>query len=426
MKKLLSGIFLILFSAICSFAQRALTLDDCCRIAVENNMQMKYADFAIEQAELQVKNSSMSFLPKFSASGGYLYTNKNFLIGISPSLSTTLDIGNACFAGIILEQPVYTGGKILSARKMANVGKTVALLNKKKTIEDVRIETEEAYWNVIKAEELNKVSIKYNQLVSELYANVEKMIKAGMISNNELLKVRVKLNEAELSMKRSANSVTLAKMALCHVMGLPLARNIEVSGNIECLPLYKTDCEFSVRKRLEYKLMSESINLKQQQIRAVRSDFLPQIGLVAGYNYIDGVKMNGQKLLNDDVFSIMLAIKIPLFHWGEGYRKLKSAKIEKRKAEILRDEMVGKMELEMMKNSSILDEAQLEVELTETALEYAEDSLKESRECFESGMEKLTDYLDAQVSWQKAYYEVISAKTKYNIAKSKYLRSLGR
>ena len=233
MKKLLSGIFLILFSAICSFAQRALTLDDCCRIAVENNMQMKYADFAIEQAELQVKNSSMSFLPKFSASGGYLYTNKNFLIGISPSLSTTLDIGNACFAGIILEQPVYTGGKILSARKMANVGKTVALLNKKKTIEDVRIETEEAYWNVIKAEELNKVSIKYNQLVSELYANVEKMTKAGMISNNELLKVRVKFNEAELSMKRSANSVTLAKMALCHVMGLHLASNLEVSGIIE-------------------------------------------------------------------------------------------------------------------------------------------------------------------------------------------------
>ena len=113
--------------------------------------------------------------------------------------------------------------------------------------------------------------------------------------------------------------------------------------------------------------------------------------------------MNGHKFLKDDIFSVMLAVKIPLFHWGEGHGKIKSAKIELQKAEVMRDEMIEKMQLEVTRNYNILNEAELEVELTENAFSY----------------------LEAQASWQKAYFEVISAKINYHIAKSKYLNSIG-
>lgn len=125
------------------------------------------------------------------------------------------------------------------------------------------------------------------------------------------------------------------------------------------------------------------------------------------------------------MFSVMLAVKVPLFHWGEGHRKVKSAKIEMQKAEVTRCEMVEKMQLEVARNSNLMDEAQLEVELTENALESAEESLKESRKSFETGMATLTDYLEAQAGWQKSYFEAISAKTEYHVAKSKFLNSLG-
>lgn len=91
MKRLLSGIFIILLSSF-SYAQRVFTLDDCCRIAVENNKKMKLSDFSIKQAELQEKNVVAGFLPKLSASGGYLYANKDFSMELAPSLSAALDI----------------------------------------------------------------------------------------------------------------------------------------------------------------------------------------------------------------------------------------------------------------------------------------------------------------------------------------------
>lgn len=131
----------------------------------------------------------------------------------------------------------------------------------------------------------------------------------------------------------------------------------------------------------------------------------------AGYNYIDGVRMNGHKFLKDDIFSVMLAVKIPLFHWGEGHGKIKSAKIELQKAEVMRDEMIEKMQLEVTRNYNILNEAELEVELTENAFSYAEENLQESSKSFETGMETLANFLEAQASWQKAYFEVISAKS---------------
>ena len=118
-------------------------------------------------------------------------------------------------------------------------------------------------------------------------------------------------------------------------------------------------------------------------------------------------------------------VKIPLFHWGEGHRKIKSAKIELQKAEVMRDEMIEKMQLEVTRNYNILNEAELEVELTENAFSYAEENLQESSKSFETGMETLANFLEAQASWQKAYFEVISAKINYRIAKSKYLNSIG-
>ena len=212
MKRLLSGIFIILLSSF-SYAQRVFTLDDCCRIAVENNKKMKLSDFSIKQAELQEKNVVAGFLPKLSASGGYLYANKDFSMELAPSLSAALDISNTYFAGVQLEQPVYMGGKIIAARNMSEIGTNMAVLNRKKNDSEIRIETEEAYWNVIKAKELYEVSIKYKNLVEELFNNIEKMNKTGMSPRNELLKVQVKLNEANLSMKRSENAIRLSKMA---------------------------------------------------------------------------------------------------------------------------------------------------------------------------------------------------------------------
>lgn len=411
------------FCSLWGYSQQ-LTLEECCEIAAANNKQGKLADFSIQKAQLQLKNMNSNFLPKLSAAGGYLYADKDFGAELMPSVAAELNLNNTYTGGVQIEQPLYLGGKLFAARKMAQTGLSIAGLNKEKTESDIRFETEKAYWNVVKAKELQKVSQQFLQTVDELYRTVENYYNTGMASQNELLKVKVKINEAKLSLKRSENSVRLAKMSLCHLMGMPISKDIDVINNLSDIEAVDTNIH-SVENRLEYKILSENIQLKNQEIKAVRSDFLPRVGLVAGYNYMNGVKLNGTKLISDDVFAVMVSVKVPLFHWGEGMRKVKSAQIEKQMAIVQRDEFTEKMKLEVSQALNMLDESELEIKLTESAFNEASESLRESRKNYETGMETLVNYMDTQSIWQKSWAEFVSAKINYQIAKANYFKTTG-
>ena len=411
------------FCSLWGYSQQ-LTLEECCDIAAANNKQGKLADFSIQKAQLQLKNMNSNFLPKLSATGGYLYADKDFGAELMPSVAAELNLNNTYTGGVQIEQPLFLGGKLFAARKMAQTGLSIAGLNKEKTESDIRFETEKAYWNVVKAKELQKVSQQFLQTVDELYRTVENYYSTGMASQNELLKVKVKINEAKLSLKRSENSVRLAKMSLCHLMGMPMNKDIDVINNLSDIKAVDTNIH-SVENRLEYKILSENIQLKNQEIKAVRSDFLPRVGLVAGYNYMNGVKLNGTKLISDDVFAVMVSVKVPLFHWGEGMRKVKSAQIEKQMAIVQRDEFTEKMQLEVSQALNMLDESELEIKLTESAFNEASESLRESRKNYETGMETLVNYMDTQSIWQKSWAEFVSAKINYQIAKANYLKVSG-
>lgn len=412
------------FCSLWGYSQQ-LTLEECCDIAAANNKQGKLADFSMQKAQLQLKNMNSNFLPKLSATGGYLYADKDFGAELMPSVAAELNLNNTYTGGVQIEQPLFLGGKLFAARKMAQTGLSIAGLNKEKTESDIRFETEKAYWNVVKAKELQKVSQQFLQTVDELYRTVENYYSTGMASQNELLKVKVKINEAKLSLKRSENSVRLAKMSLCHLMGMPMNKDIDVINNLSDIKAVDTNIH-SVENRLEYKILSENIQLKNQEIKAVRSDFLPRVGLVAGYNYMNGVKLNGTKLISDDVFAVMVSVKVPLFHWGEGMRKVKSAQIEKQMAIVQRDEFTEKMQLEVSQALNMLDESELEIKLTESAFNEASESLRESRKNYETGMETLVNYMDTQSIWQKSWAEFVSAKINYQIAKVTYLKALGQ
>ena len=412
------------FCSLWGYSQQ-LTLEECCDIAAANNKQGKLADFSMQKAQLQLKNMNSNFLPKLSATGGYLYADKDFGAELMPSVAAELNLNNTYTGGVQIEQPLFLGGKLFAVRKMAQTGLSIAGLNKEKTESDIRFETEKAYWNVVKAKELQKVSQQFLQTVDELYRTVENYYSTGMASQNELLKVKVKINEAKLSLKRSENSVRLAKMSLCHLMGMPISKDIDVINNLSDIKAVDTNIH-SVENRLEYKILSENIQLKNQEIKAVRSDFLPRVGLVAGYNYMNGVKLNGTKLISDDVFAVMVSVKVPLFHWGEGMRKVKSAQIEKQMAIVQRDEFTEKMQLEVSQALNMLDESELEIKLTESAFNEASESLRESRKNYETGMETLVNYMDTQSIWQKSWAEFVSAKINYQIAKVTYLKALGQ
>ncbi|MBP6423708.1 MAG: TolC family protein, partial [Tidjanibacter sp.] len=339
-------------------------------------------------------------------------------------LSLKLDLNNPYLAGVSIEQPVYMGGKIHSAYRMARIGDELAALNVCLTEEEVIVETDRAYWTYVQTLELRKSAGAYKAVVEEFLRTVSNAVEAGMKSRNDLMKVQVQLNRAELQLQRADNGVQLSRMNLCQMVGLPLDSDIvpsESFGDETAPAAAGTD----ITARPEYTMLCKQVELKRQEQRFIQSDFLPSVGVRGGYYYTYGMKINGQPLFDNGGFSAMIAVSIPLFHWGEGMNKVRAAKAETAMAELQRDEMAEKMELEAQQALNAVNEYILEVRLTESALSQAEENMQTSGNFYEAGMEPISDYLEAQAIWQNASAEYIAARAKLAISRSEYMKAAG-
>jgi outer membrane protein TolC len=442
-------------------AQQALTLEQCRILALENNKQIIISAQNRKMARYDVRSYRANYFPKLSATGNYLFTTANMektipgnylptfvpdangqlvpniLTNIDgmplfkeyayfPDMNLDLKPNGTYMAGLRLEQPIYTGGKITSAYRMSQIGEEIAKLNEVKTRTEVILQSDKAYWTYVQILEFAKTADAYKELILQLLKDVENAYNAGMKPRNDLLKVQVKLNEAELQVLQAKNGVRLSRMNLCHVIGLPLTTEIEVVEDQFAALSFNSLSSPDITTRPEYEMLSKQIKLKEQQIKLARSEFLPNIGVAGNFGYANGLKLNGDKLLDKTSFSAVVSVSIPLFHWGEGHNKIRSATTERNISISQRDELSEKMELELQQAGNSLEESRMEVILTTRSLEQADENMRESRNRYDAGMETISDHLEAQTLWKQAWSEHIRAKTAARLSETEYLKAAGR
>ncbi|MDR1331326.1 MAG: TolC family protein [Tannerella sp.] len=449
-------------------AQQQWTLEACRKMALENSRNIAAAEKTEEKAGYEAKSYLSNFFPRISASAAYLYTDasisksipENYLPTfipdpatgqLKPNIMTTpdglpvtgpdgkpvfreyaffpgmkLDLGlnGTYFAGLCAEQPLFTGGKITSAYRMSLAGRDITRLNRQLTRAEIIVETDEAYWLCLKAIESHKVALAFRRTVNELLQNVDDACRAGMKTKNDMLKVQVQANRAELQVQQAEHAIRLSKLNLCRVTGISQEANLALAESLDAGGddvLRTTD--FTARP--EYTMLRKQVELKTRQVQLVRSDFLPQAGIAAGYGYTNGPKLNGAPIFNRVSFSALVTVTIPVFHWGEGMNKIRAAKAEKQIAQLQQDDMSEKMALELRQALDRCEESTLEVSMTARALEQAEENMRTSRDHYEAGMETLAAYLEAQTLWQQAWLDMIQARTDRRLHETYYLKAAG-
>ena len=170
----------------------------------------------------------------------------------------------------------------------------------------------------------------------------------------------------------------------------------------------------------------------------VLSDFLPTIGLQLGWNAFGNLKMKNFITMDDGTvypfsqtidykgFVGAVSLSVPIFHWGEGYKKVKKAKLEVENASLELERNRKLMELQAHQTyNNYIDGFGL-IESAEIAYKEAEQNLQVMKDQYEVGLMTLTDILEAQSQWQTAFSNLIEAKTQFRINEIDYLRSVGR
>lgn len=441
MKKIIT--ILIIAGALVSYQANAqekyfLNLEQCRVMALDSNIQMRNAKLLESKTKFDKSRALSYFLPKFSGYGLYYYNSNPFIyhykgstieiMGMDvpiPAMDVSLNLANTMTAGIKVEQPVFMGGKIIASYKMAGIGMEMALLNTQMNRSETILQVDEAYWMYVKACQLGEAANSFATTVEEFYKVVKDASETGMATQNDLLKVEVQRNNAKLMQSKAQNGRNLAKMNLCHYLGLPLLSDLEIDQTDFDKIIPVDSLTGSIANRYDYQLLEKQTELKQKEVDIARADYLPQIGVSANYGYYYGLKVNDEILLNQDSFSAMASVKIPIFAFGEGTHKVKAAEIERDMKINEKEKLADMMELEEAKYRFEFTDAKLQVELTKSALKNAEICLKVSKDQYELGMETLANVLEAQTQWNKANSDYIEAVSEYKLSYTKYLKAVG-
>jgi len=342
-------------------------------------------------------------------------------------------------AGFQLTQPVYAGGKIMAGRSLSKIGEKVAAEQYRMTRMDVLANAENAYWNYVSV--LGKVALmeSYMHLMDTLYDQTAAAMAVGMAVKNDLLRVEARRSEIVYQSQKVANGADLCRMALCEAIGVDYDTEIiPLEEAFQDLPEPAGVIDTSPADRPELRLLEHQVEAKRQMVKLTRGDFLPTVGLSVGYNWYGNIRMNSmveampgvyvpyQQEFKDNMGMAMLAVKVPLFHWGEGVKKVRKARLE-----------VENAGLELERNRRLLDLETRQSELNvhdgfnmltsaEIAVEQATENLRVTSDRYAEHMCPLTDMLDAQAQWQQASANLIEARAQYHIYITAYLKATAR
>ena len=190
--------------------KKTLTIEQAVQTGMENSKALRTSQFKVEAADARSSEANTYRLPTLKFNGAYTRLSdvpssaftlpaNSFGVGFPPSdvsmvLSPT--VLNNYGLKATLQQPLYTGGKISGAANAAEYLSDATKEDYKKDKAEVQYNIKAAYWNLFRANEFKKfVDENVNQIKSHA-KDAENLMKQGMLTSNDLMKVQVQLSDA--------------------------------------------------------------------------------------------------------------------------------------------------------------------------------------------------------------------------------------
>ncbi|MDE6717109.1 MAG: TolC family protein [Muribaculaceae bacterium] len=427
-------LILLVLGVNCMYAQSTvhLSADDCGRMAIENNRTITQYKLAARQAQLDVKIADISRLPNVQgmATGMYMVPDMEMM-------GMKVEMRGAYMAGLQITQPIYAGGKITAGRRLARIGMDVAAEQLRMESMDVMADALKSYWMYVAVLDKVKLTKIYTSLIDTILGQTSLAVEIGMATENDLLRLNAKRSEIEYQMKKAESGAELCRLALCNAIGVDFSSQIMP---VDTMPKYKPvrNPSTDISSRPELALLHHKVAASHQQVKMTLGDFLPTVGLSLGYNWYGNIKMKGYadmgngtmipytSKMQDNFGVAMLAVQIPIFHWGEGAKKVRKAKLEVERAQLDLEENTRLLELQARQAALNLEDGLSLIKTAEIAITQAEENMRVMHERYDEGMSNLTDLMDAQNQWQQAKSDMIEATTQYQIYRIEWLRTIGR
>ena len=416
--RLLAGVLCasMLSGGACAYSQSVITLEQIFESAEANSTQLRPSISAISEADHEIDVAKAGRLPEINASLSLSYIGDGFITKRNfsdyqkapiPHLGTGLSIG--------VEQPLYTGGAITNAIKMAELKSTAARFAAELRRDNIRFQLTGFYLDIYKVTNLRQVVESNLQSARKLLSEMQARYEQGTVLHNDITRYELLISNLELQLIKLDNTLHILNDNLVTIAGLPVDTKIIPDSAILARSLPNlTEATWQAKAREEAPsllLARKGVDISRKAEDLVKAERLPKVGLQAAWT-MDGPILVEIPPINRNLsyWYVGLGVSYNLSSLYKTDKSLAKSKIATKKA---CDELNAAEEdiyLAVRADHVHYLEAYEELKTQQKSVELADRNYNTTATRYSEGIALITDMLDAADSRLDAQQRLVNAR----------------
>ncbi len=421
-------VFIFLFSLlVCAIssipleAQQKWSLEECIEYAHKNNLQVKQQEIAVKQAQTNVKQSKLDFIPSFNASLGHNF-NWGKSVNINDLEIITNQLSQSTSANISTSTPIIGGLAKHYTLKSSRTQLQISQQEVEKLKNEISIAITQAYLQVLLAYEIEKSAQQSYNSVEQQRARTKVLVDAGSQPYSTLLDIEAQLASELVQLVAARNEIKSNMLNLMQLMEISQEESFEVAtpvfdeSNAEFTQesistIYDRALSLPQIKSAELQLQKSMYDYKMQ-----KGQLFPSLSLTAGYGTYFSDSQNSaffDQFNENRNPSIGLSLSIPIFNGWRRSAALKNASYNVENAEIELKRRHNNLYKEIQQASTNAENAYAKCRASMQNMKASQESFNYVENKFNAGALNSTDYIVAKTNLFKAESEYFQSKFQY-------------
>lgn len=444
-------LLLALLPSVC-LAQRVVTLAECQELGAQYDPEVKSARLDLKSALAQRAEARWEYVPRISLSSVGYYALRplvriepqDILEGYWADVVSQMVTDAAYQAGItpwyegfrsgwaamaLAMQPLYVGGRIANGNRLADLGVRASELQLTIKQRETAATIEQKYRLAVSLQEKMLTLDKAQEVLDSLERDASAAVEAGLVTDSDLLQVRLKKRELSSGHLQLRSGLKLAKMDLFNAIGFEYAY-LEINSyvleedsfaELEA-PNHYFSPEAENRVTEESRLLAMQVEAGRLQKKMAVGEYLPQLAVGVGYAYYDFV---GKRRTESNGLGFA-TLTIPITDIGKAAARARRFDSQVEKARVQQEYLDAQLVLQVLQMRMAVETAWEQLILADESLHAAQDAAGKLRVRYEAGQVTMSDLLQAELAVRQAEEERIDRKMEYNLAVNSYLRRCGK
>ena len=430
---------LVIFTSLCVLvpvkAQDILTLEECLRLGIENNLFLESSRNEIRKGEHTLSENRAKLLPQINAVAGF---NDNFNPPVSVTdgsaygnpYNVTKTLQYNASAGIQLQMPLYNQ-TVYTAVDIARTMNELNRLSYEKAWEDLILQISKMYYlSQNTAEQIALIKENISRL-NELSSITQAFYDNGMAMEVDVKRVNINLENQRVQYDNAQSMLTQQLNLLKYVIDYPADKEIALTPvdteNTTSVSLTGLD-----NNQYELQLLQSKQKLAEQQRKMIGQGYIPSLSLTGSWMYsayTDKAKNwfhSGPSNHWYNSSGIGLTLRIPIFDGLDKRAKMKKAKIEIENAKLSYENALKNMQTQYLNATNELMNSQRNFRKQKDNYLLAEDVYQVTTDRYREGIASMTEVLQDEMRMSEAQNNYINAHYNYQVTNLSLLKLTGQ